>query len=186
MSEPEVTQKNEAALCIFSRSKDILPLKFLQEALMEMGYPASLSINAAGDCTDEELESTDWDAVFLRWKEPELHDICLLEWDNLGDLEPANDARAAAALVTIEHPDEAGRWIVQGHLADTKVVYSCSLMPPLVDDEDHPGWEALDCILREVAANTDGIIYGGEDLFFDEEGDPLLQDPNEPDDDKQA
>ncbi len=186
MTEPEAVPKNEPALYIFSRSLEILPLKFLQEAMVEMGYPSSLSISAAGDCTEEELELTDWDAVFLRWKEPELHDICLLEWDILGDSETAAEIRSAAALVTHDHPDEAGRWIVQGHLADTKAVYTCSLMPPLVDDEDHPGWEALDCILREVAANTDGIIYGGEDLFFDEEGDPLLQDPNEQTEDEIA
>jgi hypothetical protein len=90
-----------------------------------------------------------------------------------GTDEEAVTALRGAATDVQKSSDEAGRLIVLDLLANAKAVYACDIEPPMVEDPDHPAWDALDIALRSLADLSDGLVYGTEG-FFDSEGELML------------
>src|SRR5262249_47012557 len=82
-----------------------------------------------------------------------------------------------AGIATLS--DSAGRLIVEDHLRRTQVVYTVQLLPALLDNEDHPAWDALDVVLLCLAQQTEGIIFVQEEGFCDADGELLLAEPED-------
>src|ERR1700722_9799875 len=98
----------EQLLLVFARDSAGLPLRTLLGAVRSAGYPAAVSTGIAGEATEKELDSENWDAVFLRWTEPELHDVALIERDLRSDAQP----RIVSALKHVMNSDDpAGQLI---------------------------------------------------------------------------
>lgn len=165
----------ESALLVFSRERDAPPLRLLRDALVDAEFPVSLSLGIAGEATEEELEASAWEAVFVRWREPELHEVWLLE-RVLAEEEEAVDTLLAQLAAEVQNlPDSAGRRIVLDHLSKTAALYPVTLLPALITDDDHPAWGALDVALRCLAENTEGLIYAETEGFYDSDGEMLLE-----------
>jgi hypothetical protein len=159
-----------------------VPLRALDEALRQAGYPVSISMGIAGEATDEQLDALDWEAAFVRWHEPEIHDVYFLERAAASE-EDAKALLGQAIKAANNHPESADRLIVADHLRRTRTVYEVQILPALLDDEDHPAWGALDILLRRLAEETDGLIHAEGGGFFDAEGEPLLSE-EEPDEEE--
>ena len=163
-------------LLIYATGAEAPPLKTLLQTLRQAGYPAGFGVAIAGEATEAELAAPDWEAAILRWNEPELHEIALLERSLVGADEEA-DAAVAEGLERAEAlPLSAGRFLILDHLRQTVAVYAWNLQPALVFDDDHPGWEALDVALRTLAEKTDGLIYAEAEGFYDADGEPMIAD----------
>lgn len=163
---------------VFAQREQAVPLRTLDQALRKAGYPVSLSLSIAGEASDEQLDALDWEAAFVRWGEPEVHDVYLLA------RAPANetDARATIAQairVANNHPVSAGQLIVADHLRRTRTVYEVQILPAVLDNEDHLAWEALDTLLRRLAVEAEGMIHAEGGGFFDADGEPLLSEEDE-------
>ncbi|HEV2472972.1 MAG TPA: hypothetical protein VGS41_09925, partial [Chthonomonadales bacterium] len=78
-------------LVVFALSAQAPPLRSILRALQDNGFPVSVSLNIAGEAADTELDSRQWATAFVRFTEPELHDVWLLERSD-----PAEEAAAAA------------------------------------------------------------------------------------------
>lgn len=165
---------DEQVLCVFAIRETTPPLRVLQQAFEAARVPAVVSIALAGPATPEDLESTDWDAVFIRWSEPEIHDVAVIERDLVGDEEEADTAIVQAKRNLARSADLGGKIIVLNHLDQTSVVYTMQVMPPLISDEDHPAWGVLDAPLRAIARNSEGVIFAEAAGFFDAEGEPIV------------
>jgi len=163
-------------LRVFSRDGAGFPLRTLLGAIRTAGHPAAFSTGIAGEATEEELQSEDWAAVFLRWTEPELHDAALIERDLVSESDDARaDIRAALQDVANSN-DPAGQLIVADHLRRTVAVYSVQILPAVLAQDDHAAWGALDVILRCIAAQTEGLIAVPGEGYCDAEGELLLAD----------
>ncbi|HLK56550.1 MAG TPA: hypothetical protein VKU00_08300, partial [Chthonomonadaceae bacterium] len=141
-------------LRVFALESVAVPLRAVQEALDASGQPAELGVAIAGRATEEELDALDWEAAFMRWKEPELHDIALLERDEREKDEEADTAIASGLRLITNSTDLAGQMIVADHLRRTQTVYFLQLLPALLDADDHPAWATLDIVLRCLAAHS--------------------------------
>jgi hypothetical protein len=170
---------NIPPLCVFSLQRDALPLGALRDLLREAGYPAGIGVSIAGEATEEELTARNWEAAFLRWTEPEMHEIALLERATPGEDESADAAIADALTLVAAYPESAGRLIVADHLRRTQTIYLWEILPAMLDDADHPAWNALDIALRGLAAETDGLVYATEAGFYDADGELLLAEGDE-------
>ena len=160
-------------LLIYATNSAAPPLNVLLKILRDAGHPAGFGVAVAGEATEAELSAPDWEAAILRWNEPELHEIALLERWRIGQ-----DEEADAALVTgLERaeamPLSGGRFLTLDHLRNTVAVFAWNILPPLIDLDDHPGWESLDLALRTLAEKTDGIIYAEPEGFYDYDGEPM-------------
>jgi hypothetical protein len=171
-------------LVVFSLDSEAPPLRTLLEALLHAGYPASISVGIAGDAPDDALDDPDWEAAFLRWTTPDLHDVALIERALPGIDEEADDAIGHAIAALERSSDEAGKLIAADHLSKSEAAYLLQIMPPLILLPDHPGWAGLDVAARTLARNTDGLIYADGAGFFDADGEPLValdeEDDNSP------
>ncbi len=168
-------------LALFALKSEAPPLRLLRDALLKAGHPAGIGVDIAGEATETELDARDWDAAFVRWTQPELHEVYLIERNPRGSDEIA-DALVAQGLHGIEAlSDTAGRLIVSDHLRRTQAVYAIQILPALVADEDHKGWEALDIVLTTLAGQTDGLIYAATEGFYDSDGELLLSERDTPD-----
>jgi hypothetical protein len=175
----------DQALLVFALDREVLPLRLLRDALREAGYPAGIGIGIVGGASDAELDATDWDAAFVRWNEPEVHEVYLIERETVGG-DAGTDRIIAQALTRLtDLPESAGKLIVADHLSKTQTLYSCQVLPALFADEDHPAWAALDVVLRCLAETTDGIIYAEAEGYYDPIGDMLLDETEEEDDEQQ-
>lgn len=161
-------------LRVFALESDAVPLRAVLEALQATGYPAELGVTIAGPAQDEDLDDPNWEAAFLRWKQPELHDVALLERDMRDKDEEADTAIASGLRLIANSTDLAGQLIVADHLRRTQTVYFVQLLPALIADDDHPAWAALDLVLRCLAAHSNGLIYAEEEGFFESDGEMLL------------
>ena len=162
------------AIRVFSIVPDSISLAELKAALLDAGYPISIGTGIAGEATEEELNSKDWDAAFVRWTAPELHDVWLVERETPGQ-EPEADATIAEAIERAHRiSDSAGRLIVTDHLKKTRCIFVANLLPALLIDDDHPAWAALDVALRCIAEHSEGLIYALNEGFYDAEGEMLL------------
>ncbi len=161
-------------LLIYAMNAAAPPLNVLLKTLTDAGHPAAFGVGIAGEATETELAATDWDAAILRWNTPELHEIALLERLAIGEDEEA-DALIAAGLERAEAlPLSAGRFITLDHLRHTVAIYAWNVLPPLIEADEHPGWEALDLVLRDLAERTDGMIYAEAEGFYDYDGEPMV------------
>jgi hypothetical protein len=145
-----------APLLIFARLPVSVPLRYLREA------------------SEEELASQEWEAAFLRWATPEMHEVFYLERQPLSEDEEAQQSLARAVGKVHSLPISAGRYIAADHLQQTEIVYAIHPLPALLLEDDHPAWAALDALLRYLAIETDGMIYAEGEGFYDSEGENLL------------
>jgi hypothetical protein len=166
-------------LLVFALERDAPELRALRDALLAEDYPASIGLGIAGDATESELRSPDWETAFVRWAEPVAHEICLVERLSRGQEEVAEDAIQQHLEAVAGQSDETGKLIVSDHLSRTQVVFAVQLLPALLQDEDHPAWEALDVILLSLAQQTEGIIYVEQEGYCDSDGELLLAEPED-------
>ncbi len=175
-------QSSEQALTVFAIREEAVTLRTILDALQKGGFPAGIGVEIAGDATDAQLDDPDWSSAFARWHEPELHDVWLLSRDVIGVDEEASEAVARAARYALGRAESADKLIVADHLGRTRTVYTCQILPAMLDAdfagvldaEDHPAFGALDVVLRVLADNTDGLIYAHGQAFYDADGEPLL------------
>ncbi len=171
---------DDIPLCVFALSEVAPTVGVLLNALTSAGYPAQISLGIVGEAGEEDLTLTDWDAAFVRWTKPELHDVCLIECSRVSEEDEAAEAISLALQKIVNTTDPAGGLIMGDHLRRTEAVYDIQLLPALLADEDHSGWSALDVLLRPLAAHTKGIIYVPAEGFCDADGEILLSEEDTP------
>lgn len=159
---------------VFSLEETGATLRSLRDALIAAGHPVGVSTGIAGEAADEDLDATDWETAFVRWNEPEIHDVYFLLRDRVGKDPEVDRVIAEAAKLAHNRPESADRLIVADHLRRTRTVYEVQLLPVLEADEDHVAWIALDVLLRRLADETEGLIYAEGEGFFDADGEPML------------
>lgn len=170
----------DTPLRIFALTEEAPPLRVLRDALTAAGYPIQLTLNIVGEASDEDLSLTDWEAAFLRWTQPELHEICLIERSLVGEEDEAVEAIAACLHKIVDTTDIAGGLIVGDHVRRSEAVYDLEILPAMIADEDHPGFAALDVLARTLATYTNGIIYVPFGGFCDADGEILLAEEDTP------
>ncbi len=166
---------------VFAIKADSVPLIKLQNALDAEGYPMSFSVSIAGDAVGDALVGQEWDAIFVRWKEPEVHEVAVLERGTLLDDPEAQDILNYAHQIMTQSDDEVGVTIVADHLGKTQCVYALELMPAILDNDEHQAWEGLDVLLRALAEYSDGLVYAQGEGFCAPDGELLLIEPAEED-----
>ena len=77
---------------VFAQSETGVPLRTLLDALRRAGFPVGIGMEIAGDAIDAQLDDPLWETAFVRWQEPELHDVWLLERAVVGTDEEADHA----------------------------------------------------------------------------------------------
>jgi hypothetical protein len=170
---------SEFPLLVFSTLEIIPPLIGLRDILQTKGYAASFGVDILGEAEEEQLKRPDWEAAFLRWNEPQIHEVALIERFVRGEDEEAEALISQYTGHIAQNPDSAGRLIIAAHLNNSRVVYAVQLLPALFTEDDHPAWSALDVILRYLATHTDGIIYAEAEGFCDPDGELLLAEEDE-------
>lgn len=156
-----------------------VPLQKLYEALLLEEYPARLRVGITGDISDEELAAPTWEAAFVCWTEPEVHEVCLILHISKQDeafhpiLQQQNQILSSMDTREPEYP------VIAEALRQVQALYAVQLMPALFDDEDHPAWESLDLILRCFAQFGDGFIYVEAEGYCDAYGELLLAEPEQ-------
>jgi len=161
-------------LRIYALSGDAPPLRILRDTMVEAGFPIQLTLDIVGEASEEDLDLTDWEAAFVRWTQPELHEICLIERSLASDEDEAVEAIASGLRLVVNTTDLAGGLIVGDHVRRSEAVYDLELLPALLADDDHSGWAALDVLMRTLATHTQGIIYVPFEGFCDADGEILL------------
>ncbi len=168
----------EQSLFVFALSGEGTSLRAVREALRQEEYPISIGVEIAGEADDVQLDDPFWETAFVRWHEPELHDVWLLQRYQIGMDEEADAVRTQALQLAVNFPESAGKLIVMDHLRRTHTVYACEVLPAMIDNanfaDDHPAWGAMSIALRELAMPTDGVIYAEGVAFYDADGEPLL------------
>lgn len=165
---------DDQPLTVFALDREALPLRVLQDTLRTADCPVEIGVGIAGAATDAELDSPEWETAFVRWTQPELHEVYLLERDVVGEEEEADAAVQAALQIAGNSPESGGKLITIDHLRRTQTLYQIEILPALLTNEEHLGWAALDVLLRCLAENRDGIIYAEAEGFYDADGEPLL------------
>lgn len=177
MADLEPEEDNEdPALVVYSLARKAPPLRLLLGALKTEEYPAELSVGIAGAATDEDLDDPLWENVVVRWTVPELHEVFFVTRYLPGADEEATAAIDMALKNVTNRTDSAGRLIVTDHLKRTQAVYVFDVQLPMLDEEDHVAWDALDVALRTLAQASEGLIYGVGDGYYDTDGEMLLDD----------
>lgn len=162
-------------LIVLSISRDAPPLRTLADDLIAAGQPVSLSIGVDGAASEAQLAAADWDAAFVRWDQPEVHEAWLIERAVLPEDEDAVKVVDALTAVLNQAPESAGKLIVRDQLERVRTLYLWTILPAMVDGEDHPAWSSLDIALRALADATEGLIYAAAEGYFDADGEPLLE-----------
>ncbi len=168
----------DAALIVVAKQAMTPPLTLLDRVLQQGEYPARLGVRTAGDATAEELRSTEWGAVFLRWQKPEIHEVILIERQVLGVEEEATAIMEALQKFTSTLPASGGKLLIEEQLRETQVIYAFYTLPALLADADHPAWDAINALLCTLADHTEGMIYALEEGFYDSEGEPMILELN--------
>ncbi|MBC7529626.1 MAG: hypothetical protein H7308_19025 [Chthonomonadaceae bacterium] len=159
-------------LAIFALDTKIPPLRTLWSEAKEEEMPLQLGVFIAGEATEEELDAPEWESVFVRWTEPEIHDIALLETYTFEEPEGEELSRKATELLSAL-PQDSSRFVLEQHLLNVKRLYVIQTLPALLDDEDHAGWDGIDLVLRVLADVTGGVIYAEGEGFYSAEGTPF-------------
>ena len=166
-------------LVVFATSAAAMPLAALRDTLAAAGSPASFGVGIAGEATDEQLQDPDWDAAFLRWLEPEVHEVALIDRMALRVDEEAEKLIGQHLTAVERLPDIVGRMIVADHLSRTRVAYAIQLLPALLVEDSHEAWGALDLLLRSLAQGSDGLIYAEAEGYCDPKGELLLSETDD-------
>ncbi len=166
-------------LFVFAQAETGVPLRILLDALRRARLPVGIGIEIAGDAIDAQLDDPLWETAFVRWKEPELHDVWLLERAVVGTDEEADHAITGALRFANNHVESGDKLIVADHLRKTRMVYTFVILPAMLEDEDHPAWPALDIALRTLAEHGDDLIYAEGEAFYDADGEPMLGEEEE-------
>lgn len=169
----------DQALIVFAQLETAVPLRTLRDALLRAEFPVGVGVEIAGDAIDAQLDDLQWETAFVRWQTPELHDVWLLERTVVGADEEADHSLTGALRWANNHTESGDKLIVADHLRKTRTVYTCVILPAMLDDDDHPAWGALDVALRTLAEHADGLIYADGVAFYDEDGEPLLGEEDE-------
>lgn len=171
---------DDIPLRIFALSAEAPPLSVLRDALTVFGPSIQLTLDIVGEASEEDLTIVDWEAVFVRWMQPELHEICLIERSRTGDEDEAVEAIEHGLRMIVNTTDVAGGLIIGDHLRRSEAIYDLEILPALLVEDDHPGWAAIDILLRTLAAHTNGIIYVPAEGFCDADGELLLAEEDTP------
>ena len=169
----------DQSLIVFAQSETSVLLRTLRDALLRAEFPVGVGVEIAGDAIDAQLDDPQWETAFVRWQTPELHDVWLLEREVIGADEEADQALTGALRWANNHAESGDKLIVADHLRKTRTVYICAILPAMLDDDDHPAWDALAIALRTLAEHADGLIYADCVAFYDEDGAPLLGEEDE-------
>ncbi len=162
-------------MIIFSMQEIGAPLRSVLDTMRNAGFPAAISYGVTGEADELLLDSTDWDSAFVRWLEPEWHDVYLLTRYRRGE-EEAKDLIEEALQSAQNRIENAGKLIVSDTLRKSLNVYEVQLLPAMLFEEDHPAWNALDILLIGLAVAAEGIIYAEDEHgFFDSDGEALLE-----------
>ncbi len=162
---------------------DTIPLQTLLAALVSAGYPVTLATGITGEASEEELASGDWDAAIVRWMDPEMHEVALIERDRVSESEVTRSVIAGAIQDVANRfgYDPGGQAIITDHLRKTTVVYSVQMLPALLVNDEHAAWGALDVALRCIAAQADGLISVPGEGYCDADGELVLAEEEEMD-----
>ena len=163
----------EHPLLIFAVDSANPPLNILFDALVLEGYSVSFSLGISGEANSKELASPEWEAAFLRWQKPEIHEVLLLERLDFEE-EECQALLSSFKKKVSRHEDEVGKRIVLNHFENTKAIYAVQILPTLIQDEDHAAWDALELLMRTLALQVGGLIYAEAEGFCDAEGELLL------------
>jgi hypothetical protein len=163
-------------LVIFATANAAIPLVALRDLLLAEGLPASFGVDIAGDASDEQLNAPGWESAILRWLEPELHEVAILERMVRDEDEEAEPLILAHQARIADNPDVAGRMIIADHLERTRIVTGVQLLPALLIEDSHDAWGALDILLRFLAHASDGVIYAEAEGYCDADGELILPD----------
>jgi hypothetical protein len=166
-------------LIVFAAADAAIPLTALRDLLLTEGAPANFGVDIAGEANDEQLSDPAWEIALLRWLEPELHEVALIEPMDREQDEEAQRLVSHHLYRIARLSDIAGRLIVADHLNRTKVVYALQILPALLAEDSHEAWNALDIMLRFLAHAADGVIYAEAEGYCDADGELLLADADD-------
>ena len=142
----------------------------LLDLLLASDLPVSLSVSGAGPATTADLAAADWDAAFVRWEEPEIHDVWYLEHGLTASDEAAQVALAAACAWVNSVGDRSLQAALLPMLLAVQSVYTIAVLPAMTADDDHPAWEAFAELVEVVASACGGVVYAPEEGFYDAQG----------------
>jgi hypothetical protein len=166
-------------LIVFASAAAPVPLVALRDVLVNEGYPANFGIEIAGAASEEDLNTVEWDATFLRWLTPEIHEVALLDCSICGQDEEAEQLIGQHLARIADLKDAGGKLIVAEQLNKSRTVYTVELLPALLADENHDAWGCLDVLLRFIAASADGLIYAEAEGYCDSDGELMLAETDE-------
>jgi len=161
-------------LIVFASAGAPVPLVALRDVLVNEEYPANFGVEIAGAASEDELNTVEWDATFLRWLTPEIHEVALIDCSICGQDEEAERLIGQHLARIVDLRDEAGKMIVAEQLNKTRTVYTVELMPALLAEESHDAWGCLDVLLRFIAQAADGLIYAEAEGYCDADGELML------------
>ena len=161
-------------LIVFAAANARIPLAPLLDVLVAEGAQGSLGVDIAGEATEEQLNDPNWEAVFLRWLEPELHEAALIERMDRDTDEEAEPLIQDHLGRILRSSDVAGRMIVADALTKTHTVYGFHILPALLEDQNHGAWGVLEALLRFLAFNCNGLIYAEAEGYCDADGELML------------
>jgi hypothetical protein len=164
----------EYPLIVFGAEDAAIPLIALRDVLLPEGAPASFAVDIAGEATAEQMSDPAWEASFLRWHDPEIHDVALIERTVRDGDEEAEQLVSSHLSRVARLPDVAGRMIVADHLNKSRVVFTVQLLPALLLEDAHDAWGAIEILLRLLAQSSDGLIYAEAEGYCDADGELLL------------
>ncbi len=170
MEEPDAAMLSP--LAIFALDPEIPALRLLLNASQEEALPFQFGTSIAGEATPQELDAPEWESVFLRWTDPELHDVALLAV-YLPEEPEGEDLLQSASALLAEGPKDNSRAVLEQHLLSVKRIYALEPLPALRDAEEHEAWSGIDLILRTLAEASGGVIYAEGEGFYSPEGDPF-------------
>ncbi len=161
-------------LQIFALDDDPPPLSTILQEYWVQEAPVSFSFGVSNQNDSADIDNCKWDAMFVRWLKPSIHDVCLIVSDRIGH-DPEAEALLARVLkrVARQNPDEMQKLVVET-LKVTRLVISLQFLPALLDDPDHPAWDALGSIASSLATLANGIIYVEGEGFYDDAMAPLV------------
>ncbi|MDE2125871.1 MAG: hypothetical protein KGJ62_04710 [Armatimonadetes bacterium] len=145
-------------------------LEMLLGTLHASDMPVSFSVSGAGPATPAELASSDWEAAFVRWEEPEVHDTWYLERGAVATDEAAQTAVAAACVWLNRSTDRDLQAELLPLLLAVNSVVTVAVMPAMTADDDHPAWDAFADLVQVVAGACSGIAFAPDVGFYDSDG----------------
>ncbi len=167
MTEPDPLQ-------IFALDDYPPSLRTIQQEYWVQEAPISFSFGVSNDNDIADIDSTSWDAMFVRWMRPTVHDVCLVVCERRDNDEDAEALIDRALQRVGRQPKGEMQKIVVETLNASRIVISVQFLPALLDDQDHLAWDALGSIVSSLATLANGIIYVEGEGFYDDAMAPLV------------